>query len=63
MAHIGGDEMSEQPKQIDLSSPTANMFGVQPCPRCKSQYRYPLKEPKVIRCDDCKLDEPVKDGD
>lgn len=53
-----------KPKQIDLASPTANMFGVQPCPKCKSQYRYPmLTIPPVIRCDDCGLDEVVEDDD
>lgn len=54
--------MTDKPKQIDIASPTANMFGVQPCPRCKSVYRVPiLTIPPIIRCDDCGLVEEVKD--
>lgn len=33
--------MSKPPNVIDLSSPTANMFGIEPCPRCGSVFRWP----------------------
>jgi hypothetical protein len=49
---------------IDLSSPTANMYGCEPCPKCKSRYRQPimkvllLGEPAVlvIECPGCKVE-------
>jgi hypothetical protein len=28
---------------LDINSPTANMYGCQPCPKCKSQYRIPYR--------------------
>lgn len=47
--------------KINMESPTANMFGVEPCPRCKSEYRVPTwlnpetKDTEIIKCDDCGL--------
>lgn len=32
--------MQNKPSNIvDLNSPTANMYGCEPCPRCGSEYR------------------------
>jgi hypothetical protein len=43
------------PEKVDVSSPTANMYGCQPCPCCGSRYRYPMQDPDgiFIHCDDC----------
>lgn len=44
-----------------MESPTANMFGIEPCPKCKSVFRYPTwrypktKTEEIIKCDDCGL--------
>lgn len=49
-------------KQIDLSEPGRNMFGLLPCPKCRSVYRYTswdLRGMGVRRCDDCKHEEPL----
>ena len=48
--------------RVNLSSPTANMFGIEPCPKCGSQFRWmPYQAgPLVIHCDDCGLDEVVE---
>jgi len=59
---------------IDISSPTANMYGCEPCPKCRSKYRYPAtcavpKKPDDdgslrVFCDDCGHVEPgVVKGD
>ena len=56
-------------KQIDYDDPKRNMYGVLPCPKCGSKYRYPMRytAPQstglVIVCDDCKTNEPVRDDD
>ena len=52
---------------IDLGAPGANMFGCQPCPKCKSEYRatFAGKDGGLsIECDDCGHKEPgtVKEG-
>lgn len=50
--------------KIDLTSSTANMFGVLPCPKCKSEFRVPMKKENgqiVIRCDDCNTEEELKE--
>lgn len=47
---------------IDLDSPSANMFGIQPCPKCGQNYRYSPRLPDarlIIRCDDCGFEEDV----
>lgn len=44
--------------RIDLSSPTANMFGIEPCPRCGSEYRVPEGDDYMINCHDCGFSEP-----
>lgn len=45
---------------VDLYSPTANMYGIEPCPKCKSKYRYILNNRHdVIICDDCGFEEKV----
>ena len=50
--------MSET-NRIDTSSPTANMYGCQPCPKCKSKFRWPTQQ-ETIKCDDCGYVEPVR---
>jgi len=43
---------------IDLNSPTANMYGCEPCPKCKSKYRCMFNDkPGIIQCYDCGFDE------
>ncbi len=37
--------MSEYP-------PGSNMFGILPCPKCGSEYRWPTQQ-GTIQCDDC----------
>jgi ssDNA-binding Zn-finger/Zn-ribbon topoisomerase 1 len=37
---------------------TANMYGCQPCPKCRSVYRFATQD-DVIRCDDCGHAEPA----
>lgn len=57
---------TEPSGKIDLESPTANMFGIQPCPKCKQPYRYLPKQPDgklIIRCDDCGLEEAADEQD
>ena len=52
--------MSEQKKSsriIDLNSATANMFGIEPCPRCGSKYRWQHAQTMLIICDGCRLTE------
>ena len=44
--------------KLDFNSPTANMYGCEPCPKCSSKYRYPVKNYLMmgsdrIICDDC----------
>jgi hypothetical protein len=54
--------MSEGSNVLSMSSPTANMFGCEPCPKCRAKYRYLPKRPDgalVIRCDDCGFEEPA----
>jgi len=39
---------------VDLNSPTANMYGCEPCPKCGSHYRCVFNnKPEEIQCDDC----------
>jgi hypothetical protein len=52
--HIPGVLSSIQTRTVNLHSPTANMYGCEPCPRCKSQYRVSFADsPNHITCDDC----------
>ncbi len=45
---------------VDYNSPTANMYGCEPCPKCKSKYRVVMEATKnQIDCDDCGFIEPV----
>lgn len=48
--------------RINMESPTANMFGLEPCPKCGSRYRWPMKSPEVVQCDDCGLQEDALSG-
>ena len=44
--------------RVDLGSPTANMYGCEPCPNCGDKYRCMFNErPGVIQCDHCGYDE------
>lgn len=43
--------------------PETNMFGLVPCPKCQSKYRWPTQachptDPNMILCDDCGYKEP-----
>jgi len=40
-----------EPEKLDTNSPTANMYGCQPCPKCGNEYRYP--QDGLICCDEC----------
>jgi hypothetical protein len=53
-------------RQIDYDAPGRNMYGLKPCPKCASVYRWPTRPdnprwPSVIRCDDCDSNEPLTD--
>lgn len=46
--------MNKPSSVVDDDSPTANMYGCEPCPKCKKRYRYRANdEPNIIQCDDC----------
>jgi predicted RNA-binding Zn-ribbon protein involved in translation (DUF1610 family) len=51
--------------RLSLDQPNANMFGVVPCPKCGSAYRFPSQRdatqipPHSIICDDCGFVEPI----
>ena len=46
--------MSKPSNIVDTNSPTANMYGCEPCPKCKSRYRCMFQDkPNLIQCDDC----------
>jgi hypothetical protein len=37
---------------VDVNSPTANMYGCEPCPKCGSKYRCVFQDkPDTIDCD------------
>jgi len=43
---------------LDHNDPKANMYGVLPCPKCGSEFRWPTgpahpTDPNTIICDDC----------
>lgn len=43
---------------LNLYHPDANMYGCFPCPKCKSEYRWPTRDvhptdPNTIICDQC----------
>ena len=49
---------------IDPGNQAANMYGCLPCPKCKSEYRWPTQKvhkthPSTILCDDCGHKEPI----
>jgi predicted RNA-binding Zn-ribbon protein involved in translation (DUF1610 family) len=44
---------------VDFNNPEANMFGVLPCPKCGSIFRWPTQR-LTIQCDDCGFVEPLK---
>lgn len=53
--------------RIDFSSPTANMYGCEPCPEYGKSYRYVMRDfdvefprPLVVLCDDCGLKQPLE---
>ncbi len=44
--------------RVNHDDPRSNMYGVLPCPKCRSKYRWPTspthpKHPKCIVCDEC----------
>jgi len=45
---------------VDITSVTANIYGCEPCPNCKSRFRYIANdEMNMIQCDDCGVKEKV----
>jgi transcription elongation factor Elf1 len=47
---------------LSLDQSGANMYGCLPCPKCGSEYRYPMREDAkedagMIRCSDCSFKE------
>jgi hypothetical protein len=45
---------------VDVNSPTANMYGCEPCPRCGSRFRCVWQaRPNLIECDECGLKERI----
>lgn|SRR5208282_3744958 len=45
---------------VDVTSTTANIFGCEPCPECKSPFRVILIDnPKFIVCEDCGDEERI----
>jgi hypothetical protein len=55
--------MTEQPPKssiVDVNSPTANMYGCEPCPKCSSKYRCVFVSKRdLIQCDDCGYNEKI----
>lgn len=51
--------MSRPPSNVvDVNSPTANMYGCEPCSKCGSRYRCVFNDhPNLIQCKDCGYDE------
>ena len=47
---------------VKLGAPGTNMFGILPCPKCGSQYRWPHQDGRLI-CDDCHYEEQGKFDD
>jgi hypothetical protein len=55
-------EDMEKSQLIDFESPTANMEGCEPCPRCKDEHRAPVNDASsytniVIKCGVCRHQE------
>jgi ssDNA-binding Zn-finger/Zn-ribbon topoisomerase 1 len=52
---------------VDIRQPGANMYGCQPCPKCRATYRYPrfdaARTVGTIHCDDCGYTEPWTDAE
>ena len=46
---------------VNTSAPNANMYGCQPCPKCRSEYRFPMTD-HTVQCDDCGFSEPIAEG-
>ena len=45
---------------VDVTSISANIYGCEPCPECKSTYRVILNDsPKFIHCEDCGDEEKI----
>jgi len=45
---------------VDINSPTANMYGCEPCPKCKGEYRVAWVKSGMIECDECSFKEPYE---
>lgn len=57
------EQKAVQPtNRVDLEQAGANMYGVVPCPQCKSVYRYPTQNGK-INCDDCGRAEQAQENE
>lgn len=45
---------------VDMYSPSANMYGCEDCPKCRSRSRCVFNEaPNLIQCDDCGFKEEI----
>src|SRR5271157_3770645 len=45
---------------VDVTSTTANIYGCEPCPKCKSAFRVVFNDkPDVIQCEDCTFEERI----
>jgi len=57
--------MTKPSNVIDYSSPTANMYGCEPCPKCGGRYRasYNRGGKTFIDCDDCSHTEEASVND
>ena len=61
--NIDHEDLLEASGIVDDNSPTANMYGCEPCPKCKSKYRVVMAAtPNTIDCDDCGYRQPVKEN-
>lgn len=49
--------------KVDLEQKDANMYGVVPCPKCKSEFRYPRNDDNMIVCDDCGFKELAEEDE
>lgn len=44
---------------LNEKSPTANMYGCEPCPKCGDKFRWP-KQDGQIQCDKCGFNQPFQ---
>jgi hypothetical protein len=55
--------MTKPSNVIDFYSDTANMYGIEPCPKCGSEFRCMYNQrPNDIQCDGCGYSEEIEKG-